>query len=224
MALVLKKHGYNPSTVSNGIQALDFLERRPDVAAIITDIMMPEMDGLELLARVKEMAIGDIGLVVCSGVRDIEVIRKAGALGCRAYVLKPVTEQQLVEKVRIALQGPRFLDHEDEPIGDEKGFEGARRELARIMQIKAERMELLNPRRRAKVGFDKLAAELDDVAEGAVMLGARGLFDALERLRLKHETPGAKLAISDYNALAAEWDVLLRELNRGPAQRHLIRR
>lgn len=74
----------------NGVEALEFLERDSSFQIILTDIMMPEMDGVELLLKVKTslrtMRIPVIG--VTSG--DVEFYRKKTKIPFDSLVPKPL--------------------------------------------------------------------------------------------------------------------------------------
>jgi CheY-like chemotaxis protein len=92
----------------DGQEALDLLKRgfRPDV--IVTDLMMPRMDGLTLAKTLKnDPAIGSIPLVMLtakSGPMDMITGINAGA---RHYVTKPFKAADLIDKVKKALMSRR---------------------------------------------------------------------------------------------------------------------
>lgn len=77
----------------NGREALEAVQRvRPDL--IITDISMPQMDGLELIRQVNERW-PDVRFIVLSGYSEFEYAQQAMQLGVRYYVLKPIEEEEL---------------------------------------------------------------------------------------------------------------------------------
>ncbi len=83
---------------SNGIQALQMAaEHRPDI--IISDINMPEMNGLAL---VREALQRDprLGCIIMSSERDAETFHAARALGVQEYLVKPYTVDELDAAVR----------------------------------------------------------------------------------------------------------------------------
>ena len=92
---------------SNGLEAIQLVERiRPDV--LILDIVMPELNGLELLKQVKERSTETRCIVLSMQSADVYVVEalKAGALG---YVLKETGPSELVNAVHQVIQGQRFL-------------------------------------------------------------------------------------------------------------------
>ena len=80
-------------TVNNGEDALKtILEKTPDI--VITDIQMPRINGLELIAAVSEKKL-DIKFVIISGYKDFEYAHKAIQYGVKSYLLKPIDEAEL---------------------------------------------------------------------------------------------------------------------------------
>lgn len=78
----------------NGRQALEVLEAHPDIDIILSDINMPEMDGLTLLSKVKEKN-SLLKTVIISAYGDMENIRTAMNLGAFDFITKPVDFRDL---------------------------------------------------------------------------------------------------------------------------------
>lgn len=79
--------GYKILLAKNGEEAVALVKReRPSV--ILLDIVMPGMDGILTLKKIREID-SQVGVVVATSVSDEEVAREAVALGAYAYVLKP---------------------------------------------------------------------------------------------------------------------------------------
>ncbi|MCX6152486.1 MAG: SpoIIE family protein phosphatase [Ignavibacteriales bacterium] len=74
----------------NGLQALTKLLEHPDIGLILTDINMPEMDGLTLLARLNELKNPALRTVIVSAYGDMDNIRTAMNRGAFDFVTKPV--------------------------------------------------------------------------------------------------------------------------------------
>src|SRR5262245_37534452 len=63
----LDKHGYETLTASDGDEALSFLESHPEIELVITDLVMPKTDGVELVSKIKERAEwNSIPILVCT--------------------------------------------------------------------------------------------------------------------------------------------------------------
>jgi two-component system response regulator NreC len=92
---------------SDGLQAVQLVEKfRPTV--LIVDIMMPGLNGLEVLKQVKERSPNTCSIVLSMQSADVYVVEalKAGALG---YVLKETGPSELVNAVQQVVQGKRYL-------------------------------------------------------------------------------------------------------------------
>lgn len=82
---------------ANGLEALDaILDETPDI--VMTDIKMPGLDGLELIEKIQGID-RDIEFIILSGYREFDFAQKAIELGVRRYLLKPVSEEQVLESV-----------------------------------------------------------------------------------------------------------------------------
>lgn len=85
-------------TARDGIEGLEqTLELDPDI--VITDIRMPGMDGLEMSCRIKELK-PHVRIMILTGYGDFEYARKAIDLRASHYILKPISEEKLLEALR----------------------------------------------------------------------------------------------------------------------------
>lgn len=97
----LTKQSYAVKTAENGQQALAFLTENPDVELILSDVMMPEMNGLELLERVrKNPAWSEIPVILISA--EGETSKKIAGLnlGADDFITKPFNFDELMARVR----------------------------------------------------------------------------------------------------------------------------
>lgn len=99
---VLERSGYEVVTASDGRDGVESL-RRHSVDVTITDIVMPVMDGIEMIrSLVAERP--DIRIIAVSGVDDWDNhLKNAQRLGAKAVLRKPVSSQELVSTVRRVL-------------------------------------------------------------------------------------------------------------------------
>lgn len=98
----LVEEGYEVITADNGSIGLDILSNQK-IDLVITDIRMPEMDGLELLKTLKEISY-DVIVIVVTAYGSIESAVEAMRLGANDYIAKPVDKNELLLKVEKALK------------------------------------------------------------------------------------------------------------------------
>lgn len=92
---------YQVEQAENGMQALETLRRNPDMAAVILDIQMPEMDGYEVLRTMRqEPQLQNIPVVVDTSSDDVESQLKALDLGAVDVLIKPFNPQIALHRVR----------------------------------------------------------------------------------------------------------------------------
>jgi len=104
---VLEAHGHVVEEASDGQTALRHFAGRP-ADVVITDIYMPEMDGIEFIMRVKE-AFPEARIIAMSGGGGLakeSVLGAAVKLGAELVLEKPFTAEQVTEAVARALAGP----------------------------------------------------------------------------------------------------------------------
>ena len=97
---MLEETGYTMLEAANGFEALKLLEqRKAPVALIVTDMVMPEMSGRELIETVREKGNAPKVLFM-SGYTDDDIIREGVAGSEIAFLQKPFTSDILLRKVR----------------------------------------------------------------------------------------------------------------------------
>jgi CheY-like chemotaxis protein len=109
LSAVLRDAGLEVEAVANGHEALEAIRRaRPDV--VITDILMPEVDGWELLRRLRrDLLLRDVPVLVLSWKDDfIERMRELGA-GADDYLRKDVTPRQILLRLAGVLTARRHV-------------------------------------------------------------------------------------------------------------------
>ena len=116
---------YHLVFAGSGVEALQCLSEEPDVDLVITDINMPEMDGLTLLGHLSERS-WDLRSVVVSAYGDMKNIRTAMALGAVDFVTKPVDFDDMKETIERSL---RTLDQWREAVANRDQLLSLRREL-----------------------------------------------------------------------------------------------
>ncbi|PSH05507.1 MAG: two-component system response regulator [Acidobacteria bacterium] len=100
---MLEHASYECRHVSSGLEALAILEKDSNFQLILTDLMMPEFDGIALLETVRQR-YRDLMVVMVTSVHDISVALAAIRNGAYDYLLKPFEREQLLAVVRRALE------------------------------------------------------------------------------------------------------------------------
>jgi two-component system cell cycle response regulator len=106
IAGMLAEEGFEAQTASSGEEALHILENS-DFDVVLTDLVMPGMDGSELVHRIKQRD-PDQDVVVVTGVVDVKTAVDAMKLGASDYLLKPFDRRTLAVTLETLLQGRRL--------------------------------------------------------------------------------------------------------------------
>lgn len=90
----------------DGLQAWNLLQEHPETDVVMTDIRMPNMDGLQLTERIRSLPGGETEVVILSGFGEFDYAQQAIRFGVQDYLLKPATKEQLAqvfEKIAVRL-------------------------------------------------------------------------------------------------------------------------
>jgi DNA-binding response OmpR family regulator len=113
LRLYLERHGYSVVEAADGLGALSAL-RRGGIDLALVDVMLPELDGFEVLRRIRAQSGVPIILITARGE---EANRVAGLeLGADDYVVKPFSAPEVVARVRANLRRARGLVGEPGPL------------------------------------------------------------------------------------------------------------
>jgi two-component system sensor histidine kinase/response regulator len=135
---ILEKQGYNVMAAVNGRQAVE-LARQQKPTLIISDVLMPEMDGYQLCDKIKsDPQLKDIPVILVTTLSDPhDVIR---GLECRAdnFIIKPYDEHHLFSRIQFVMLNRELHEHDRASMGVEIQFNGQRH------FITADRLQILN--------------------------------------------------------------------------------
>ncbi len=101
----LSREGYQVFLMSNGRDAVSWLETNiPDI--VLLDIMMPYMDGIEVLKEFRQKDVcKDVPVIMLTNLSEKENIREALSLGANDYLIKShFTPSEIVNKVNVFFQ------------------------------------------------------------------------------------------------------------------------
>lgn len=187
----LKQRRYESLVAHSGVEALDMLEAYWDIGLVVTDIMMPDIDGLELVRRMQaDVKLREIPVIICSSMADADSVSKAVSLGCRHYLLKPVDRVKfliMVDKI-VASEIPRPVLGDPVQIQNRYGLspESLDRILKTFSELAAQSIESLAPGT-SQTTENSNSLDFKKLVEGATTLGAQRLLTALRAYVIKGE-------------------------------------
>src|SRR5258707_3054996 len=100
----IRENEYEFVFAQNGLEALQRLDEHPETSMILSDINMPEMDGLTLLQKLSELNNPALKAVIVSAYGDMENIRTAMNRGAFDFVTKPIDFADLEVTINKTLQ------------------------------------------------------------------------------------------------------------------------
>ncbi|MBC7249235.1 MAG: response regulator [Anaerolineae bacterium] len=141
LAFVLKTEGYQPLTAAGGREALELLQRN-NVDAILADLKMPGMDGLELLRRIREYDENAV-VIIMTAYASLQTALEAMKYGAYDYLLKPFDNvdtvmnavARAVERRKLSRRNARLLadlDRANEQLA--RMYESAQRQAVSLRQ------------------------------------------------------------------------------------------
>ncbi len=135
---LLEDNDYNVSHANNGLEGVKHLEENvPDL--IISDIVMPKMDGYELCQHVKSHdQLKDIPVMLLTVLSDPEDVIKALVSGANSFISKPYREAALLSRIRNILLNQEIRKLGGSELNNEVFFSGKKH------QINADRMQIID--------------------------------------------------------------------------------
>jgi PAS domain S-box-containing protein len=153
---------------SNGVEALLKLQDQPDIDMVLTDINMPQMDGLTLLEKLNEQ-YPLIKTVIISAYGDLENIRAAMNRGAFDFLTKPLNLQDLEITTYKTLQHVRQIK---EALGQERLARQAQAEL--LIHLQQEVTERQRVQEALRESERRLAQILEAMPVGVFVIDAQG--------------------------------------------------
>jgi two-component system, NtrC family, nitrogen regulation response regulator NtrX len=106
LSAILQDEGHEVSSAAAGQEALTFLKRN-DVDVILLDVWLPDIDGIEVLQRIKESR-PDIAVIMISGHGSIDIAVKSTKMGAFDFLEKPPSMERVLTSVNNALEQLRL--------------------------------------------------------------------------------------------------------------------
>ena len=126
LTLVFEGNGHTIRTAMNGREAIEMLKGEP-AEVIITDVRMPDMDGIELLRAAREF-LPDIGVVLMTAFATVDTAREAFKLGADDFIQKPFDVEELKIIVKKAFERQILID-------ENRAFKRAQRQRGSVRNI-----------------------------------------------------------------------------------------
>jgi len=180
----LRENGYEVMTAPDPKEALDQLEVNPNIKLIITDIMMPEMDGLEFISKVKSNTQWKkLPFIIISAMSNKKTVKKAIALGCQHFLVKPVQSKKLLTMVKSILPNQRLIIRSKSLNAAQMGLDMA--SYQRICTMFGEMLKkesAVLERELGKGKYKDFSLNLKQLRESATTLSAERVLDILDDL------------------------------------------
>ncbi len=216
LEMLLQYEGYEVWTARDGVQALARLDsefeatgRRP--ALVLTDLKMPELDGLGLLARVKELE-SPPPVILISGHADVAVAVEAMQLGAANFLEKPLVDNRVLVTIESTVLAERLtrenrglrrqLEHPWEIIGESVATQLLREQIQQAAssdasvlitgengsgkEVVARNLHLRGPRSTEPFVTVNCAAIPDELIESELFGHEKGSFTGAHNRRIGH--------------------------------------
>lgn len=135
---ILEQHGYRVHATCNGQEALARIEQRAPTL-VISDVIMPQMDGYELCRRIKQSAtLHNIPVILLTSLNDPADVVRGLECGADSFIFKPYEEQYLLVRISYILANQHLRANEVTKMGVEVFFAGKK------FFITSDRLQILN--------------------------------------------------------------------------------
>ena len=105
LSFILRRAGFDVDTVTDGAEALDRV-RRQSFSALLLDVMLPGMNGFDVLRAIRaDNALAALPVVVLTAKGQANDRRMAEAIGASAFITKPFSNADVVERVSRLAEG-----------------------------------------------------------------------------------------------------------------------
>ena len=146
LSRLMESDGFDCEQAGSGVEALERLQKQP-ASLVLTDLRMPQMDGLELLRHVRAL-YPDTAVVMITAVADVETAVGCLAIGAMDYLTKPfhldevrARVSQALEKQRLILENREYHERLEQRVHEqarriERIFLGSIQSLAEALEVK----------------------------------------------------------------------------------------
>jgi CheY-like chemotaxis protein len=222
--LSLEKEHYEAVMALDGEEAIVQLDAHPDVDLVITDVMMPNVTGLEMLQRIRQRPEWKtLPVVFATSMANQATVRQAVSLHCKHFIVKPFTVQLLLQTVREAIgQRGVVLQEKTRVLGrlglEPEGYEQLALTFATFVHGRVAALRALAEQPEPQEIDLAMRRDLITLEESATLLGAERLGNLLAALGLPNGTVAADALGGAYKALLTELQLLTEALPQPPTR------
>lgn len=208
LANSLEQQGHTVALAENGVQALEMMRAEP-FDLVLLDIVMPEMDGFEVLERMHDdVTLRELPVIVISALDELDSVVRGIEMGAEDYLPKPFDPILLRARIHASLEKKRLHDQEQAYLREiQSAREKSERLLLNILpkpvaerlkqgeQVIAESYSEVTILFADIVGFTRLSSQMS-AAEVVMMLNE--IFSAFDELAAKHGLEKIKTVGDNY--------------------------
>ena len=206
LARRLTREGYSCMMAHNGKEALNYFYK-DSFSLIISDIKMPEMDGIELLKKVKAMHPPML-MIMVTAYPEIDLAVEAMRLGAYDFIIKPADLELIVLSVKKALEKKRL----------EEELEVYHKNLERLVEERTAKLQLAyRTLKKAYLDSVKVLAEAIDAKDPYT----RGHSDRVRKMSLQIAT---SLGFTEDRMEILEYGALLHDIGKIGIQDEILRK
>jgi CheY-like chemotaxis protein len=103
LAKILESAGYSTASVTNGREALDYLESKPPPDLILLDMLLPVLDGWHFLEELRRTKKPTAPIIVTTG--TVLSRKWAEDHGCAGFIRKPIDVEKLLHEIQRCISG-----------------------------------------------------------------------------------------------------------------------
>lgn len=186
----------NVKDFANGFEAIEYIKSNPDADILLVDLRMPQIGGLEILEKIRELNI-NIPVVVISATNEVQTAIQAVKAGAADFLSKPIFD---LDELEICIS--RTIQQ----YSDKKELEEYRSGLEKLVMQKTEELTRTNIELNVQI-------ERTKIAEKKAKLGSQNYIDAVDETvkqisKELHDSVGQKLTLAKINL-----DILSKKLD-----------
>lgn len=134
---ILEPVGYTVVEAENGRQAIDIIKRETvNIDIIITDLVMPEMDGIALCDMIRNnLHLDNVPIIFLTSIADQQLLLKVFQAGATDYLVKPFFQEELLARLRIHVEKSMLIRRLRDTITESKRAEKERAEKERLQGV-----------------------------------------------------------------------------------------